>query len=254
MFLGFPLSLSGSGAAGQELASSLGSLPMGRLLLIRARIALAHQLPTPQLAWVACGLQCFFMMRKETPKWYFSFSIRNSGVVWLGNLPGNQGARGNNDITRASRVKAEQLRTASRVASSNGFPYRLEVFRPSWGFGRINWVCRRSSPDWSFPFSHLPPGERITQRCSSCIPLKDQVPRALLSSCPILLLTTSQERGCNNRRHTITRAKEIVVAKIAAQLMNAARLNCVWRKERWIINFGGYRHEGILCMKINPYL
>lgn len=28
------------------------------------------------------------MMLKETPKLDFSFSIRNSGVVWLGNLPG----------------------------------------------------------------------------------------------------------------------------------------------------------------------
>lgn len=52
LFLGFSLSPSagslGSGVTGQELASSLGNLPMGRLLLIRARIALAHQLPTPQ--------------------------------------------------------------------------------------------------------------------------------------------------------------------------------------------------------------
>lgn len=45
-----------------------------------------------------------------------------------------------------------------------------------------------------------------------------------------------------------------MVAKIATQLMNAARLNCVCRKERWIINFGGCRNEGILCVKINPYL
>lgn len=52
----------------------------------------------------------------------------------------------------------------------------------------------------------------------------------------------------------IRRAKELVVAKIAAQLINAARLNCVWWKKRWIINFGGCRDEGILCMKINPHL
>lgn len=49
------------------------------------------------------------------------------------------------------------------------------------------------------------------------------MPRALLSRCPTLLLTTSQERGCDNRRHRIRRAAEIVVAKIAAQLMNAGR-------------------------------
>lgn len=113
---------------------------------------------------------------------------------------------------------------------------------------------RFSSPDWSFPFSQLPPRERVTQRCSSCIPLNSQAPWALLSSSPVLLPTTLQERGCNNRRHGIRRAKEIVVAKIASQLMNAARPNCVWRKERCLINLGGCRGEGILLMKINRYL
>lgn len=89
LFLGFSPSLSASntgGAVGQELANSL---PIGRLPLIRARIALACQLPTPQLVWEASGLWCLFLTRKEIPKFYFSLSIRNSGVVWLGNLPGN---------------------------------------------------------------------------------------------------------------------------------------------------------------------
>lgn len=36
-----------------------------------------------------------------------------------------------------------------------------------------------------------------------------------------ILLTTSQERGRDSWRHTIRRAKEIMVAKIAAQLMSA---------------------------------
>jgi len=44
LFLGFSLSPcagSGGGAVGQELARSLGRLPMGRLPIIRARITLA---------------------------------------------------------------------------------------------------------------------------------------------------------------------------------------------------------------------
>lgn len=101
--------------------------------------------------------------------------------------------------------------------------------------------------------SFLPPA---TQRCSSFISLMDQVHRALLSSCPMLLLTTHYftRGGWNNRRHELRRGKETTATKIAAQLMNAARINYVWRKERWIINFGGCRDGGILLMKINPYL
>lgn len=45
-----------------------------------------------------------------------------------------------------------------------------------------------------------------------------------------------------------------MAAEITAQLMNAARLTCVWWKEMWIINFGGCRDEGILHMEINPCL
>lgn len=79
------------------------------------------------------------------------------------------------------------------------------------------------------------------------------MPRALLSRCPALLLTTSQERGCDNRRHVIRRAAEIVVAKIAAQLMNAGS-QIVFGGEGEVDNFGGCRDEGILHTKTNPYL
>lgn len=51
----------------------------------------------------------------------------------------------------------------------------------------------------------------------------------------------------------IRRAAEIVVAKIAAQLMNAGS-QIVFGGEGEVDNFGGCRDEGILHTRTNPYL
>lgn len=149
-------------------------------------------------------------------------------------------------------MKAEQLRTISRVANSNGFPYGLQDFRPSEGFGGLSCACRKSSPGWFFSLSHQPPGEAVTQGCCSYIPPRHQVPKGFAPGCLIPLLTTSRE-GCPNGRH-IPRAKGIVLAELAAPLINAARLNCVWRRDRWAVNLGGCRDGEVLCMGIIPYL